>query len=67
MTDYQARRLNIRTQKPDGTKEFVHMNDATAFALGRILIAVMENYQNADGTITIPKVLQSYVGKERIG
>jgi seryl-tRNA synthetase len=59
-TDYQSRRLNIRYQ--DGQERgIVHMNDATAFAIGRTLIAVMENYQQADGSIGIPKALQPYM------
>lgn len=65
MTDYQARRLNTRVKRGDKT-EFVHMNDATAFAIGRILIAILENYQNADGSVTIPEVLRKWVGKEKI-
>jgi seryl-tRNA synthetase len=60
MTDYQARRLNTRVRK-DGKSEFVHMNDATAFAIGRMLIAIMENYQRSDGSIAIPEILQPYV------
>lgn len=61
MTDYQARDLKIRTKTDDGM-QFVHTNDATAFALGRILAAIMENYQNADMTIRVPAVLQNYMG-----
>jgi seryl-tRNA synthetase len=61
MTDYQARRLNTRVKRQDKT-EFAHMNDATAFAIGRTLIAILENYQQADGSIKIPKVLVPYVG-----
>ena len=61
MTDYQARRLNIKYKNKDGKKKLVHMNDATAFAMGRILIAILENYQQADGSIKIPKVLQKYM------
>ena len=60
MTDYQARDLKIRT-KVDGESKFVHTNDATAFALSRILAAIMENYQNGDGSINIPVVLQKYL------
>ncbi len=68
MTDYQARRLNIKYKKEDGTREYVHMNDATAFAMGRILIAIIENNQTADGKIQIPTVLQPYMhGKTIIG
>jgi seryl-tRNA synthetase len=62
MTDYQARDLRIRTRTKDGETELVHTNDATAFALGRIMAAVVENYQEADGTITVPKVLLPLMG-----
>lgn len=61
MTDYQARRLNTRLKKADGGKEFVHMNDATAFAIGRTLIAIMENYQTKEGTVVVPEVLRPYL------
>lgn len=66
MTDYQARRLNIRYKKNDGSKWYVYMNDATAFALGRTMVAIIENYQHDDGSITIPTVLQKWVWKEVI-
>ncbi len=66
MTDYQARRLNTRVKRTNGEMEYVHMNDATAFAIGRTLIAIMENYQQADGSITIPEVLRPFVGKDAI-
>lgn len=62
MSDYQARRLNTRYRRPDGTTELVHTNDATGFALGRILIAIMENYQTASGDVRVPDVLQPYLG-----
>lgn len=62
MTDYQARRLNIKTKRKNGKTEFVHMNDATAFALGRIIIAIIENYQQKDGSIVIPEALRKYMG-----
>ncbi|MEI7682975.1 MAG: serine--tRNA ligase [Candidatus Saccharibacteria bacterium] len=61
MTDYQARRLHTRVRRGGGV-ELVHTNDGTAFALGRILKAIMENYQNQDGTIRIPKILKPYLG-----
>lgn len=61
MTDFQSRRLNIKYKKSDGTKELVHMNDATAFAIGRILIAILENNQQADGSVIIPKALVKYM------
>jgi seryl-tRNA synthetase len=67
MTDYQARRLKTHYQTANGTRKLVHMNDATAFAIGRTLIAILENYQNADGSVTIPEVLRPYMGgQERI-
>ncbi len=66
MQGYQARRLNTRVKRVSGQTEHVHMNDATAFALGRTLIAIMENYQQADGTIAVPAVLQSYLGRSVI-
>ncbi len=65
MTDYQSRRLNTRVRREDGEVELVHTNDATAFALGRIMIAVIENYQNEDMTVRVPEVLRKYLdGKE---
>ena len=66
MTSYQSRRLNTRFKKGDDKPDFVHMNDATAIAIGRTLIAIMENYQQADGTIKVPEVLQKYMGKSVI-
>ena len=67
MTDYQSRRLNTRVRRAGGDVELVHTNDATAFALGRIMIAVIENYQNEDMTIRVPEVLRKYMdGKETI-
>lgn len=66
-TDYQSRRLNTRVRRLDGRAEYVHMNDATVFAIGRTLVAIMENYQRADGTIAIPRILQPAVGKKSIG
>jgi seryl-tRNA synthetase len=67
-TDYQARRLNVRYKKKDqkGT-HFVHTLNGTAIALSRGIIAVLENHQQADGSITVPKVLQTYMGKDKIG
>ena len=62
MTDYQARRLKTRVRKTDGTTELIHTNDATAFALGRIMIAIIENYQTTDGHVKVPAVLQPFMG-----
>ncbi len=66
MTDYQARRLNTKVKREAGN-EFVHTNDATAFAIGRTIIAIMENYQQEDGSIAIPEALQPFMfGKTEI-
>jgi len=66
MTDYQTRDLKVRVKRQggekDGVVELAHTNDATAFALGRIMKAVLENYQNADGSVRVPAVLQPYMG-----
>jgi len=65
-TDFQARRLNIRYR--DGEKnKFVHMLNGTAIAVGRILIAIIENYQRENGSFDVPEVLVGYVGKKTIG
>lgn len=66
MTDFQARRLNTRIKRRDGQIEFAYMNDATAVAIGRMLIAIIENYQQEDGSIEIPKVLQKYMGNIKV-
>jgi seryl-tRNA synthetase len=71
VTDFQARRLNIKYKpKVKGlnlkTNEYVHMLNGTAFAIGRILIAIIENYQTKNGTIKIPEVLQKYIGIDEI-
>lgn len=62
VASYQPRRLNTRYKNAEGKMEFVHMNDATLFAMGRTLIAIMENYQQADGSIAVPDVLKPYMG-----
>ncbi|MDR0398130.1 MAG: serine--tRNA ligase [Candidatus Nomurabacteria bacterium] len=66
MTDYQSRRLKTRVRRETGDIELVHTNDATAFALGRTMIAVIENGQTQDGKVRLPKILQEYLGKEEI-
>lgn len=66
MTDFQARRLNTRVKRFDNKLEFIHMNDATVFAIGRTLIAIIENYQQKDGSIKVPEVLQKYVDFKEI-
>jgi seryl-tRNA synthetase len=66
LTDWQARRLNIRYRAADGQIKFAYTLNNTAFASPRILIAIMENYQKADGSIEVPEILQSYVGTKVI-
>ncbi|HLN61918.1 MAG TPA: serine--tRNA ligase [Symbiobacteriaceae bacterium] len=62
MSDFQARRANIRYRTESGKPEFVHTLNGSGLAVGRTLAAVMENYQNEDGTITVPEVLRPYTG-----
>jgi seryl-tRNA synthetase len=67
LTDAQARRLNIKFSDTQGNKQFVHTLNNTAIATSRALVAIIENYQNADGTINIPTMLQKYMhGKKKI-
>ena len=67
-TSYQAASLNIRYPNgKSGEKEYVHTLNSTAIATGRTMVAIIENYQNKDGTITVPEVLVPYVGKKVIG
>jgi seryl-tRNA synthetase len=64
---FQPRRLGTRVKRSDGRLESVHMNDATVVAVGRTLIAIMENYQQEDGSIIIPEALQKWMfGKTKI-
>ncbi len=66
-TDYQARRMNIRFKRDKDSKtEYVHMLNGSGLAVGRTTAAVIENYQNADGTITVPEVLRPYMGTDII-
>ena len=64
--DFQTRRLNIRYRDGD-TLRYVHSLNNTALAVPRIVTQIVENYQNKDGSITVPEVLRGYVGKEKIG
>lgn len=65
-TDFQSRRLSMRYRTSDNRKVFPYTLNGTAIALSRTLIAILENYQNADGSVDIPEVLQPYMGKSRI-
>jgi len=67
-TDYQARRLNLRAGKMGGEKFLVHTLNNTLVATSRCMVAILENFQNRDGTVTVPRVLRPYMGGvERIG
>ncbi|MBI2507860.1 serine--tRNA ligase [Candidatus Woesearchaeota archaeon] len=65
-TDYQARRLNIKLVDKDGGKKFLHTLNNTAIATSRALVAILENYQQKDGSIVIPAGLQKYCGFKKI-
>ncbi len=64
-TDFQSRGINAK-YRADKEKHFVHMLNATGFAIGRMIIAIIENYQTKDGKVKVPKALQEYVGKRVI-
>ena len=65
-TDYQARNLNIRVRRKDGRVETVHTLNGTAVSLARSLVAILEHYQNEDGTLRVPDVLQPYLGAKKM-
>jgi seryl-tRNA synthetase len=65
-TDYQARRLAIRYRTGEKGTAFVHTLNGTAVAISRALVAILENYQQADGSVVVPEVLRRWVGKDRI-
>jgi len=64
-TDYQARRFNTKYKSSDGNK-YVHILNGTAFAIGRTIIAILENYQQKDGSVIVPEVLRKWTGKDKI-
>lgn len=66
-TDFQARRLNVKYRDDDGKNKYVHMLNGTAIAVGRAMLALIENYQNEDGSVTIPEVLVPFCGFDKIG
>jgi seryl-tRNA synthetase len=59
---YQARRMQARFKNAQGKNELVHTLNGSGLAVGRTLVAVLENYQNADGSVTVPEVLRPYMG-----
>jgi seryl-tRNA synthetase len=66
-TSFQARRLNVRYRDPEAKKiDFVHTLNGTAFATGRIIISIIENYQQEDGSVKVPEALQQYIKIDKI-
>lgn len=65
-TDYQARNLNIKFRRKNGETDYLHMLNGTAIATSRTPLAILENYQQKDGSVVIPEVLQKYMGKKKI-
>ncbi|MBI5045039.1 MAG: serine--tRNA ligase [Candidatus Levybacteria bacterium] len=65
VTDFQSRRLNIKYRNGDKT-EYASILNGTAFAIGRTIVAILENYQQEDGSVIVPEVLRAYVGKDKI-
>jgi seryl-tRNA synthetase len=59
---FQARRMQARFKNPQGKNEFVHTLNGSGLAVGRALVAVLENFQNEDGSVNVPEVLQPYLG-----
>ena len=66
-TDFQTRGINAKYKTKDGKKIILHSLNGTAFAMGRTIITILENYQTKEGKIKVPKALQEYVGKKEIG
>lgn len=62
MTDFQARRMQARFKNAQGKNELLHTLNGSGLAVGRTLVAVLENYQNEDGSVTVPTVLRPYMG-----
>ena len=61
-TDFQARRANIRYRNKENKLDYVHTLNGSGLAVGRTLVAILENYQNEDGTVTVPEALRGYMG-----
>jgi len=65
-SDFQARRMNIKFKRGDGKKDLVHTLNGSGVAIGRAFAAILENYQQPDGTVQIPDVLKSYLAFDRL-
>jgi len=63
---FQARRAGIRVKTGKGKSEFVHTLNGSGLAIGRTWVAIVENYQQADGSVVVPEALRSYLSAERI-
>ncbi len=61
-TDFQARRLGVKIRRKDGSTEFAHILNGPVFAIGRMIIAILENYQQEDGSVRVPETLRNYMG-----
>ena len=59
---YQARRANIKYRDASGKPQYLHTLNGSGLAIGRTVAAILENYQNADGSVTVPEVLKKYIG-----
>ena len=66
MGDFQARRMQARFKNAQGKNELVHTLNGSGLAVGRTLVAVLENYQQADGSIAVPEALQPYLGGQTV-
>ena len=66
-TDFQARGINAKYKNAAGETKYLHTLNATAFAIGRTLIAILENYQTKEGKVKVPEILETYLGKQEIG
>jgi len=62
--DFQARRINARFKNEKKINEYVHTLNGSSLAIGRTMIAILENYQNKDGSVTIPDVLKKYMNNQ---
>jgi seryl-tRNA synthetase len=65
-TDYQARNLNIKFRRSTGETEYLHMLNGTAIVMSRVPLAILENFQQQDGSVKVPEVLQKWMGKDII-
>jgi len=65
-TDFQARRMNIKFKRSDGKKDFVHTLNGSGVAIGRTFAAILENFQQADGSVILPEVLRPYLGVSQL-